>query len=142
MKIRRAGQGDYYDIYLLNKNGLGYDFELEKTKERLSFILKEQKDRIYIAEIDNAVVGYVHGQDYELTYMDSLKNILAIVVDENKRGYGIGRALLAAVENWAKETGAAGVRLVSGFNREEAHKFYLACGYIDRKNQKNFIKVF
>lgn len=39
------------------------------------------------------------------------------------------------VEKWAKETGATGVRLVSGDKRVEAHIFYQKCGY-EKDNQK------
>ncbi|HHU71135.1 MAG TPA: GNAT family N-acetyltransferase [Clostridiales bacterium] len=142
MMIRECLDRDYKDIYRLNLNAFGYDYDIEKTKIRLNKIINRTTDRIYVACIDNKVVGYIHGSDYECTYSESLKNIMAIAVDENYRGKGIGRALLSAIENWAKETNCCGVRLVSGFNRAEAHKFYLCCGYTVRKDQKNFIKYF
>ena len=44
-------------------------------------------------------------------------NVLALAVDSGCRRQGIGRALLAAGEQWAKSTGAAAVRLVSGETR-------------------------
>lgn len=140
--IRIALEEDYEAVYYLNKNGFGYDFDIDSTRKRLKLILEKPSDKIFVAEVAGRVAGYAHAADYECTYMDSLKNILAIVVDENKRGHGIGRVLLNAVETWAKESGSSGVRLASGFDREKAHKFYLACGYTDRKNQKNFIKIF
>lgn len=142
LKIRDATEKDFEAIYLLNKNGLGYDYDIEKTHQRLKHILENSGNKILVAVLDGAIVGYIYSADYECTYSDPLKNILALVVDEGKRGFGIGRALLSAVENWAKESGSSGVRLVSGINREDAHKFYLSCGYTDRKNQKNFIKLF
>lgn len=140
--IREADIRDADAIYLLNKNGLGYDYPLEKTKERLAKIFSLQTDKIFVAQIGQQVVGYLHGSGYECSYTDSLKNILALVVDENHRRFGVGEKLITAVENWSKTDGSAGVRLVSGFNREKAHQFYLQCGYVDRKNQKNFIKLF
>lgn len=142
MEIRECLASDYKDIYQLNKNAFGYDYDIEKTKIRLCEIISRTTDRIYVACIDSKIVGYIHGSDYECTYSDSLKNIMAIAVDEDYRGNGIGRALLNTIENWVKESNCCGVRLVSGFNREEAHKFYLRCGYINRKDQKNFIKYF
>lgn len=142
MEIRECLVLDYKDIYNLNKNAFGYDYDIDKTKRRLKEILNRTTDRIYVACIDSKVVGYIHGSDYECTYSDSLKNIMAIAVDEDYRGNGIGRELLSAIENWAKESNCCGVRLVSGFNRTEAHEFYLHCEYIDRKDQKNFIKYF
>lgn len=115
---------------------------MNKTKDRLYEILKRQTDKIYVACIDETVVGYIHGSDYECTYSDSLKNIMAIAVDKVYRGKGVGKALLSVIEDWAEECGCYGVRLVTGFNRTDAHEFYLRCGYVNRKQQKNFIKIF
>lgn len=140
--VRDANVNDYKALNSLNLNGLGYDYPIELTKQRLNLVLDNQKARIYVAEFDGAVAGYIHAVDYDCIYFDSLKNILAIVVDESYRGNGVGKSLLSAVEKWAKEDGASGVRLVSGENRKNAHKFYKACGYKDRKVQKNLIKLF
>lgn len=140
MNIREATLDDYMDIYSLNKNGLGYDYPEEKTKEKLQIILNQPTDKIFVAELDSRIIGYVHLSAYECTYKESLKNLLTLVVDENFRNKGIGRRLMQKAEDWAKETGAKGIRLVSGFNRTEAHQFYQNCGYMLRKEQKNFIK--
>jgi len=142
LTIRAARDNDAEAIYLLNKYAFGYDYPLEKTRIRLHTILTTKRDKIYVALLNSRVVGYVHSSDYECIYNESLKNILALAVDEAQRGRGIGRALLQTVENWAKEDGSSGVRLVSGFNRHDAHNFYLSCGYTHRKDQKNFIKLF
>jgi GNAT superfamily N-acetyltransferase len=93
-----------------------------------------------VAEAGGKAVGYIHAADYDCTYQPPMKNILTLVVDSALRGRGIGRRLLAAAEEWAKDDGALGVRLVSGFDRVNAHAFYLACGYFMRKEEKNFIK--
>lgn len=138
--IREFTLDDAEEIYLLNKNGLSYDYPIEKTKQKLSIIKSLSTNKIFVATIDNQVVGYIHASEYECSYSDSLKNILALVVNENYRKQGVGKKLMLAVENWAVNTNSIGVRLVSGFNREIAHKFYQQCGYTLRKEQKNFIK--
>lgn len=142
MEIRECVISDYKSIYQLNRDAFGYHYDLDKTKYRLGEILVRTTDKIYVACIEGRVVGYIHGSDYECTYSDSLKNIMAIAVDEGYRGKGVGKALLAAVEDWAKRCNCCGVRLVSGFDRTNAHEFYLHCGYVNRKQQKNFIKFF
>jgi GNAT superfamily N-acetyltransferase len=142
MVIRECCISDYNRIHDINQYSFGYEYPLDKTKERLSLILKRPTDKLYVACINDNVVGYIHGSDYECTYSDSLKNIMAIAVEEAFRGKGVGKALLNAIENWAKECNCCGVRLVSGFDRTNAHAFYLHCGYINRKQQKNFIKLF
>lgn len=140
--LREATEKDAHYICELNKNAFGYDYPEDKTEERLKYIMSRVTDKILVACDGDITVGYIHGADYECVYSDSLKNIMAIAVDENYRGRGVGKLLLSAVEQWARDTGCAGVRLVSGFNREKAHQFYYHCGYTNRKDQKNFIKIF
>lgn len=138
--IRECALKDCESIYLLNKNDLEYDFPIEKTAERLEMILGSNKDKVFVAEYDGKVIGYIHACDYDVIYGSSMKNILGLAVDSHYRKLGAGKALLTAAENWAKETGSAGVRLCSGAQRKGAHEFYKRCGYICSKEQLNFKK--
>ncbi|MEX1376863.1 MAG: GNAT family N-acetyltransferase [Eubacteriales bacterium] len=140
--IRMANADDAQRIALINKNEFGYEYPTAKTQEQIKKILLKSSDRIFVVCDNNLVVGYVHACDYEGTYFDPQKNIMAIAVDGSYRGKGLGKMLLSEVEKWSKEENCAGVRLVSGLNREEAHKFYEKCGYRLRKIQKNYIKIF
>lgn len=140
--IREAKLSDYNTIHELNLMSLGYDYELESTKENLKNILQSSYYKIFVAEIEKEVVGYIHGSNYDNTYSKPLKNIMGIAVKQNRQGNGIGRTLLEEIEKWAKEDGCMGVRLVSGLNRTNAHFFYKRCGYNQRKEQINFIKWF
>lgn len=83
---------------------------------------------------------YVHACDYDVIYFPHMKNIMGIAVSSQCRRLGIGKALLSKIEDWARESGAAGVRLVSGSERTEAHLFYKHCGYNTGKMQLNFKK--
>jgi predicted N-acetyltransferase YhbS len=139
--IREIAESDFQDIYLLSKE-LGYEYDEQKVKKRIMYILKNTKDVIFVAEQNHEVIGYIHGSPYELIYADSLVNILGLVVKEQQRKLGIGGKLVEKLEGWAKESGFSGIRLVSGADRLNAHKFYESHEYIYTKNQKNFIKIF
>lgn len=141
ISIRKIKIIDYNDIYLLNQE-LGYSYAVEKVKERIVYITENTKDIILVAEQCNEVIGYIHGSPYELLYSNSLINILGFVVKEKFRNTGVGNKLINALEYWAEENGYNGIRLTSGINRLNAHSFYQKHGYICRKEQKNFIKVF
>lgn len=141
VNVRKIKAADYNDIYLLNQE-LGYEFPIEKVKERIEYITEHTKDTILVAEQDNEVIGYIHGSPYELLYSDSLINILGFVVKNKFRSTGVGNILIESMESWAKENGYAGIRLVSGYERVNAHRFYQKHGYINRKDQKNFVKAF
>lgn len=140
--IRPAKAADSHAICLLNKLSLGYDHDEAETARQLQAILLLPSDRLFVAEVNGEAVGYIHGSAYECTYAPSMKNILALCILPDYQGKGIGSKLIKSLEQWAAEDGCAGVRLVSGNDRVGAHKFYAACGYTMRKEQKNFVKLF
>jgi ribosomal protein S18 acetylase RimI-like enzyme len=140
--VRKATPEDGAAIYAINKEAMGYDFPAEKTNLRLKFILELPEHDIFIAVVDQIVVGYIHIQDYECVYGDGLKDILALAVNPDFHRMGIGKALITAAEKKAKDDGAVGMRLESGIERIGAHKFYESCGYTLRKEHKNYVKSF
>ena len=140
MMIRDAVLADIQAIVLLNEREMGYAYPEEKAREQLRLLLSDPSQKMLVAECDGEVVGYIHAADYLALYAPMLKNIMGIAVSSRHRRKGIGKALLTAIEDWAKETDAKGVRLVSGGTRTEAHAFYRACGYDGGKTQLNFKK--
>ena len=141
IQIRRARTSDGHAICRINGNSLGYTYDEAKTCRNLAKLLAS-RDVVFVAELDGGVSGYIHASPYVCTYHDGLVNIMVLAVDACCRRRGLGRRLIDAAENWARESGCGGVRLDSGFNRHEAHIFYACCGYAHRKDHKNFIKLF
>jgi len=141
IQIRQVIEDDFHYIYLLSQE-LGYECDEQKIKGRIKHILKNTKDTIFVAAKGDEVIGYIHGSPYELLFKDSLVNILGLVVNGQHRNLGVGGSLIEKLEGWAKESGFSGVRLVSGADRLDAHKFYESHEYVYTKNQKNFIKIF
>lgn len=140
--IRECKIADGPYIQQLNRRQMGYDFPLRETMKKLEKRLADPSQKIFVAEADEQVVGYIHLEGYDTLYAPHMKNILGIATARQYQRRGIGRALLSAAENWARHTGAAGVRLVSGEGRKDAHKFYAVCGYDGGKKQINFKKIF
>lgn len=140
--VRQAVIADAEDIYYINKTCLGYDYDLEKQQAKLEIILCDSTQVVFVAEIGNRVVGYIHLANYDVIYADNYKNCLGLAVDNDFKRMGIGSALLKQGEVWAKQNGAFGIRLCSGMERENAHKFYISQGYVENKIQKNLRKVF
>ena len=140
--IRQAEITDAEDIYNINKTSLGYDYDLHKQKNNLESVLNDKTQVIFVAVLGNKVVGYIHLTSYDVIYIDTYKNCLGLAVDDDYKRMGIGTALLSQGEIWAKENGAIGIRLCSGVERENAHKFYKSQGYIENKLQKNLKKIF
>src|SRR6059036_3895593 len=55
-----------------------------------------------------------------------------LVVTSSRRGVGIGRRLLDAATDWAREHGCTHLELDSAATRAAAHRFYLANGMAQR----------
>ena len=47
-----------------------------------------------------------------------------LAVDPGRRSEGVGKALLDAAKDWARERGASHLELDSGLDRADAHRFY------------------
>lgn len=108
--IREAEISDATSICKLNCDEMGYQYPLSDTVLNIGKLLSSETDKIYVAVSDNTIVGYVHANDYDLTYAPHMKNIMGIAVSHDYKRKGIGRALLQQVEYWARETGASGIR--------------------------------
>lgn len=119
---------------------LGYQTSPEEMKEKLRAVLNHPQHKIFVAVVDGRVVGFIHAVSYETLFLPPLKNLLGLAVAADYRRRGIGTALLDAVEEWAKESGADGVRLNSGSTRTDAHQFYRKHGYGLEKQQLRLIK--
>ena len=94
-----------------------------------------------VAETENDIVGWVHGYETVLMqYPHPFVEVGGLVVDRDKMGAGIGRALLEAVEEWAKTRGIPEIRLRSNTVRHDAHGFYERLGYANEKSSFTFSK--
>ncbi|WP_419871467.1 GNAT family N-acetyltransferase [Candidatus Pristimantibacillus sp. PTI5] len=142
--IREIRLTDCHDIYLLNQDfnpNLNL-FSEEKVKEKIENIIKKTKDIIFVYEQNNEVIGYIHGSPYELLFSDSLVNVLGFFVKEEYRDQGVGSMLIECLEQWGKNSGFSGIKLLSHPSRIHAHRFYERRGYMFTKDQINFIKKF
>jgi len=137
--IREAVMNDFEEIHNLCENDLGYECEKEIVKNRLSK-LNYNRECVFVALIDDKIVGFIHVEKYEVLYAPAFANILGLAVSKNHRGQGIGKNLLSAAEDWAKSKNIAFMRLNSGSTRKEAHIFYRSNGYSNEKEQIRFIK--
>lgn len=140
--FREARVQDAEQLSVINRDALGYDYSPALTENKLRKLTESHTDKIFVAVADGLVVGYIHSADYDVIYADRMKNIMGLAVLSEYRKCGIGRALLEKAEKWARETNAVGIRLCSGSQRTDAHKFYEHCGYVISKEQKNFKKIF
>ena len=126
--IRKCEPKDAGAIAELNRLEMGYDYPKKAAADKLNKLIPDPSCLILVAENDGEIVGYVHAEEYELLYAGAMVNIMGVAVSSKCRRMGIGKSLMAEVEKWAGDIGAEGIRLVSGAERKEAHKFYEETG--------------
>jgi len=137
--IREAVTGDAENIAYISTTALGYECESSLVKMRLDN-LDKARERVYVAEADGQVIGFIQLEKYQLLYQLDMVNVLGLAVRKDKQGTGAGRLLMEAAEEWARESALSTVRLNSASNRNKAHEFYEHLGYQNTKEQKRFIK--
>ena len=139
MIIREATIEDAFAICSISCFDLGYDCSCEFVSARISN-LDKGREKVFVAEVNGIVVGYIHAEKYQTLYFEPMINILGLAVSAEFRRHGIGKMLLKHAECWAKKVGIHKIRLNSGISRKEAHLFYRAMGYNNEKVQIRFIK--
>lgn len=139
MIIREATIEDAFAICNISCADLGYDCSCEFVSTRISN-LDKGREKVFVAEVNEVVAGYIHAEKYQTLYFEPMINILGLAVSSEFGRRGIGRMLLKRAERWANEVGIHKIRLNSGASRKETHSFYRAMGYNNEKGQIRFIK--
>jgi GNAT superfamily N-acetyltransferase len=137
--IRTARLSDANDISALTGQ-LGYDVAPAVVAARLTKLLARADQRIFVADVDAQVAGWLHAAIAENIETDPYVSIAGLVVDGRYRRLGIGRELLSHAERWAIERECSVVRLRSSAARTAAHRFYERLGYTNIKTQYSFAK--
>ena len=119
---------------------LGYPSTAEQIDRRFARVTARPDNALLVAEQDAQVVGWIHVTIVPMLECDLGAEIMGLVVDDARRSEGIGAALLAAGETWAREHGCASIRVRSRIVRERAHAFYGRHGFACIKTQHAFEK--
>ena len=141
INIRRCMISDTGPIYDLCHEELGYDFPRAQIEANIRRMMGEANNLLLVAESRDEVVGFIHAHNHEPVYAPPMKSVVALAIKPEYRKHGLGHQLVAAVEDWARESGAAGVRVNSNENMNDALRFYKSMGYEYIKTQYNFRKM-
>lgn len=86
-------------------------------------------DTVAVAELDGTVVGLAHLQvSPALEHDRPAAKVGALVVDDSSRRRGVGKALVAAMEEEARSRGCGLFYLTTSEGRDDAHAFYEQIG--------------
>ncbi len=126
-------------IRLANVKDIDAAYRLMRQLSSHSFTKKQFED-CYLSNINYQIIlvweeeGMVCGLgvltiNYPLHFSDKSAEIVNLIVDAKIRGRGIGKELLAAMEQIAKQNGCVKLEVASGKPREDAHRFYEREGF-------------
>jgi GNAT superfamily N-acetyltransferase len=119
---------------------LGYESAEADVTARLGRVMTRSDQQFIVAEADGRLLGWVHVEIAEYVESGSFAVIGGLVVDREHRRQGIGAALMAEAEAWARRQGCGVMRLWSSTSRAPAHRFYEGLGYRNVKTQYSFVK--
>lgn len=139
VRIREAVLGDCAELARL-AGELGYPCDEGAVRLRIGSYLEGGGKAVIVAESGGGLAGWTSVEVVEHFYLDRFAEISGFVVDERMRGRGVGAALMAEVEAWARARGVELLRLKTNVTREGAHRFYEALGFDRVKEQYTYAK--
>ena len=119
---------------------LGYPNRPVVIADRLKRLLPRSGDLVVVADQLPPVMGWVHAQEQEILDSGRRCEILGLVVSPEVRGRGVGRQLVATVEEWAAQRGIVQLAVRSNIVRTESHPFYERLGFVRLKTQHAYRK--
>lgn len=109
---------------------LDYDIAVPDLQARYdSVIAAGDGQALMVAELGGTIVGLLHVFARPALEKPVEALVQSLVVDETCRGAGIGRALMASAETWARDRGLPFVTLHTQLKRADARAFYRSLGY-------------
>jgi GNAT superfamily N-acetyltransferase len=108
---------------------LGYPSSAEELLGRLAAVHPTDAAVIISADAQDQPTGWCHVELHRSLVEPMSALILGLVVGEGHRSTGIGAALLAAAEGWARARGCHRLVVATRITRERAHRFYAREGY-------------
>lgn len=142
MKIRNAEMKDLSAIQSLNNELFelelaNFDKYLVKgwsfSNEGKSYFENAIKNSfVIVAEIDDAVVGYLLAEEVDIPYYSfKIAELSNMCVNEKYRKQGIGKMLYQEFENHFKKQNIEHFIVTASFKNESAKAFYKKMGFVE-----------
>ena len=146
MSVRTAKPQDLDTLVLLWRELMDYHAGLDPffqvvphanrlARAQFAESLIDPYRRVFVAEEDGLVVGFVTAAQMELHPIYPRRaraSINDIAVTSSFRGRGHGRDLVQAVRDWAKNEGLTAIDLHAAWRNPGARRFWVALGFVER----------
>jgi GNAT superfamily N-acetyltransferase len=100
-------------------------WEIDRAADVLARVSASDSSTVLVAREGGRVVGLCTVYlDIESVRFGRRAWVEDLMVDPDRRSRGVGKRLLDAAKNWARDRGATHLELDSGETRVDAHRFY------------------
>ena len=121
---------------------LGYTSSVPEIESRLQALLLRPNHFIAVAAGDPpSLLGWIAAERRLILESGDIVDIVGLVVDATQQRAGVGRALVAATEQWAASVGLPTLWVCSNVARTASHPFYESLGYVRIKTQHAYVKT-
>ncbi|MBI4164773.1 MAG: GNAT family N-acetyltransferase [Acidobacteria bacterium] len=124
MRIRNYRPADLQTLYKIDQvcfpPGIAY------PKSELMRFITERNSRTWVAESGDDIIGFLIAS----LEAEDTAHIVTIDVVASSRRKGVGKALMGAAEDWAREQRATVLYLETAEGNIAAQRFYRARGYL------------
>lgn len=139
--VRHAKHSDAPELARLSLE-LGYAHPIPEIESRLQALLLRPEHFIAVAAMDpHSLLGWIAAERRLILESGDIVEIVGLVVDTTQQRAGIGRALVAAAEQWAASLGISTLWVSSNVTRTASHPFYESLGYVRIKTQHAYAKT-
>jgi GNAT superfamily N-acetyltransferase len=135
--IRPAARTDGIEVVHLANSLSSVADALPEVESHFNALLEVGGHRVWVAEIDGAIVGWLHAFVALRVGVAPFVEIGGLVVKEDGRRAQVGSKLVREAAEWAK-SGEWALRVRCNSIREPAHCFYQAIGFQYLKKQHVF----
>ena len=133
---RDATKGDIEQLHSLMLD-LGYKVNKIDLLDRIELI-RHKGDKLIVADKDGVIVGVVQALiDIRLAEGKN-GEIVSLVVSSASQGNGVGKKLLTLAKKFLLDSQCSSIRVRANSVRTNAHEFYKALGFVEKKTQKIF----
>ena len=135
--IRPAAHTDGTEVVHLANSLSSVSGALPDIESYFDALIEADGHRIWVAEIDGAIIGWLHAFVALRVGVAPFVEIGGLVVEEDGRRAQVGSNLVRQAAEWAK-SGEWALRVRCNSMRESAHCFYQAIGFQYLKQQHVF----
>ena len=134
---RKISIEDAESIAILSAQ-LGYNISLQETISNMNQVMGSTDNCAFVAIMEGKIIGWIHAFKSIRIETKPFIEIGGLVVDENYREKGVGKALVNIVKDWCSSQNNNSLRVRCNTKRLETHKFYSKLGFRETKEQKIF----